>query len=429
MSVADPRPAFGTGEPAPEAFEGHELDSPEYRRISIALFLAGVATFALLYSTQPLLPMLSTHFGVSAANSALSVSAATMGLGASLLAVGPVSEVAGRTRLMIASLFASPVVGLIIALAPSWPALIALRVLQGVVLAGLPAVAMAYLAEELSRASQARAAGLYVGGTALGGMAGRLITGAIADVGGWRWALGGIAAVGIACAAAVALLLPRSRGFHPAPRSLRHLAHQTKAILTEPALVALFVIAGTSMGAFVGVFNAMAFRLEAAPYSLSVGVAGLVFVVYALGSISSAQAGRLAGRHGQRAVEPIAALIMLAGVLVTLATPLPLVMAGLAVMTVGFFAVHGVASGWVAARATLGVGAAGQASSAYLFWYYLGSSLFGSLAGTAWAANGWPAVVALAAGLVSVTLAASLWLRRVPRLTPPHRPDPQVAGH
>ena len=73
-----------------------------------------------------------------------------------------------------------------------------------------------------------------------------------------------------------------------------------------------------------------------------------------------------------------------------------MLVAGLALLTAGFFAVHGVASGWVPARAHAGGVATGQAASLYLFTYYLGSSVFGSLAGPAWTRAAWPGVVALA---------------------------------
>ncbi|WP_168583142.1 MFS transporter [Gephyromycinifex aptenodytis] len=411
-----------------DGFEGHRLGSPEYRRITIALFLAGLATFALLYTTQPLLPMLADHFDVSPAHSAWTVSASTLGLGLALLIAGPASEVLGRTPLMHASLFASAVVALACGFVDSWPLLLALRGLEGVVLAGLPAVAMAYLSEEVHSEATSRVAGLYIGGTALGGMTGRLLTGALAEVWGWRAALIGMGVLGVACAIAVALLLPRSRRFCPAPASLSHVVRSTRAILTDPALVCLFGIAGTAMGAFVGVFNAVGFRLESAPYSLSVGVAGLIFLTYSLGSLSSTMAGRAAGRWGQRAVTPVASLVMLAGVLLSLAQPLAVVVLALAVMTSGFFAVHGVASGWVASRAALGPGATGQASSLYLFVYYLGSSVFGALAGEAWSRGGWPVVVAVCGGLVGITLVLALVLRHIPSLAEPHRRDRDVVG-
>jgi MFS transporter, YNFM family, putative membrane transport protein len=132
-------------------------------------------------------------------------------------------------------------------------------------------------------------------------------------------------------------------------------------------------------------------------------------------------AGRLADRFSRRAVAPVGCVIVTVGLLLTLSGSLPVVVLGLAVMTAGFFAVHGVASGWVATRAHAGGVAAGQAASLYLFAYYLGSSTFGSLTGHAWAVGAWPAVVLLASALVLLSGLFALWLRRTPSLDPMRR--------
>ena len=155
---------------------------------------------------------------MSAAQSTLSLSLATAGLGAALLVAGPASEVLGRTGLIRLSLIASAVVALACAAAPGWDWLLILRLAQGITLAGLPAAATAYLREELHPDTYARAAGLYIGGTALGGMAGRLLTGAVAGAAGWRWALAAVALLGLICAGIVALTLPPSRNFSPRAR-------------------------------------------------------------------------------------------------------------------------------------------------------------------------------------------------------------------
>ncbi|HEY9338404.1 MAG TPA: MFS transporter [Kribbella sp.] len=389
---------------------GYLPGDPEYRKLSVALFAAGLATFALLYSTQPLLPELVDAFHVSPSQSAFSVSFATFGLGLALLIAGPASEVLGRTNLMRWSVAATSVFALLSALAPTWHLLLALRGLQGIAMAGLPAVAMAYLREEVHQDSHARASGLYIAGTAVGGMAGRLIAGGLSDLGGWRFATGGIALVGVLCAGVVWLLLPASRNFHPTAAR----PHDLFRVLRDPALLALYGIAATAVGAFVAVYNGAVFRLSGSPYELSAGAAGLVFCVYLLGSAGSATAGTLADRYGRRKVVPVGCLITLAGVAITLAAPLPLIILGLAVMTAGFFAVHGVASGWVPARAhASGVGT-GQASSMYLFAFYLGSSVFGGLAGTAWSHAGWTGVAGEAGALFLVTLILAVLLRNVP---------------
>jgi YNFM family putative membrane transporter len=400
------------------AHDGYRVGEAGYRRITVALFAAGVATFALIYSTQALLPEFTRAFSVSAAQSTLSVSLTTIGLGVTLLIAGPLSEVVGRTRLIHFSLVASAVVAVAIALAPTWEVLLGLRLLQGITLAGLPAVATAYLREELHASTHARAAGLYIGGTAIGGMTGRLVTGPITEVADWRWAMAGIAAVGLVCAVVVRLLLPASRNFVPAPARIGSLAAMTKRALGDRALLALYAIGACSVGAFVAVYNSLGFRLTSAPFDLGLGAAGLVFLVYPIGTVGSIVAGRLADRYSRRAVVPVGCLIAVSGALVTLSGSLPVVVLGLAVMTAGFFAVHGVASGWVPTRAHAGGVASGQAASLYLFAYYLGSSVFGSLTGRAWTVGAWPGVVVLAAALFLVSGLLALWLRRTPSLDP-----------
>ncbi|WP_328470962.1 MFS transporter [Actinoplanes sp. NBC_00393] len=390
---------------------GYRVGEPGYRRVSLALFAAGVATFALLYSTQPLLPELSAAFGVTPAESAWSLSLTTIGLGVALLITGPLSEKVGRTRLIHLSLTLSAVVGLACAVTPDWHLLLGLRLLQGVTLAGLPAVATAYLREELHSDTHARAAGLYIGGTALGGMVGRLVAGVFGEAYGWRVALAVVATIGLLCAAAVAGLLPASRNFVARPT-----AAMTRRAFTDPALLGLYAIGACAMGAFVAVYNAMGFRLTSEPFALGVGAAGAVFLVYPVGTLSSTVAGRLADRYGRRAVMPFGCLLTAAGLLLTLPDHLPVVVFGLAVMTAGFFCVHGVASGWVPVRAHAGGVPPGQAASLYLFAYYAGSSVFGSLAGTAWSAGGWPGVVLLASIFVAAGGGLALGLRRVPVL-------------
>jgi MFS transporter, YNFM family, putative membrane transport protein len=164
------------------------------------------------------------------------------------------------------------------------------------------------------------------------------------------------------------------------------------------------------------VFNGIGFRLEGAPFHLGLGAASLVFLVYPLGSVSSALAGRAADAVGRRAVLPIGAAVAVLGVALTLPAHLTTVVLGLALLVIGFFAVHGTASGWVPARAHAGAVSTGQAASLYLFTYYLGSSVFGSLGGTAWAHLSWAGVVGLAAVLLVVSGLLGLSLRRTPIL-------------
>lgn len=404
-------PARTVASAPPVLDRGYLPGSPGYRRVVIALFAAGLATFELLYSTQAILPELATSFGVSSTQTTLTLSLATLSLGVALLVVGPLSDVIGRTRLIHLSMTLSVVCAVGCALAPTWTTLLVLRCLMGVALAGLPAVATAYLREELHASTQARAAGLYIGGTALGGMAGRLVTGYTAELAGWRWSLAAAALLALACALVVRRLLPDSRHFSPAPAGLRTMLAMARRAVADRALVGLYVIGGCSVGALVAMLNVVGFRLEGPPFGLGLGAASLVFLVYPLGTVSAAAFGRLADRIGRRPVLPIGAVVAVAGAVLTLSSSLPVLVAGLSLLVVGFFAVHGVASGWVPARAHAGGVSAGQAASLYTFTYYLGSSVFGSLGAQAWTGVGWSGVVAVTVTLLVVTCALALRLR------------------
>jgi YNFM family putative membrane transporter len=394
----------------------HRAGEPGFRRAAVALFAAGLATFALLFSPQALLPLLSDEFGVTPAASALVLAVTTAALGLSLVPAGWVADAYGRTRVMSWSLLLSALLGLACALAPSFEALLLLRALQGIALAGLPAVAMAYLAEEIHGSSLGLSIGLYIGGNAIGGMLGRLLTGIVADHGGWRLALAGVGGLALVCALTSIRLLPASVHFRPRAFEPGRLVRGMRVHLTEPGLLRLDAVGALLMATFAAVYNGLTFRLEDAPYSLSHAAVAAIFLVYPIGSFSSAWAGRLADRVGRRPVLPMAIALAGVGLALTGAHSLPLIVLGVATLTAGFFAGHSVASSWVGRRGSNHPGSAAQASALYLLAYYGGSSLGGIAAGAAWSGGQWTAVMTVGGTLLTCALFMSLWLRRTPPL-------------
>jgi predicted MFS family arabinose efflux permease len=379
------------------------------RRVRLGLFAAGLATFALLYVPQPLLPALSLAFGASPAAASLAMSAGTLALAVAIIPVSSLSEVRGRRAVMTVSVIAAAVLGLVAPLSPSLPVLIGIRVLEGFALAGVPATAMAYLAEEVDPGDLGRAMGLYIAGNAIGGLSGRVVAGVLAEHGGWRVAAAGVAAFALACAVAFALLLPRSRFFTPSPPRLRALGATLARNLADTGLLRLYLIGFALMGAFVTVYNYLTFRLSGPPFGLPASVIGALFTVYLAGTWSSARAGRLADRAGRRVVLAAGVAVAVAGVALTLPASLACVVAGLVVLTAGFFAAHSVASGWVGGLAPV---APAQASALYLCLYYVGSSVAGSAGGILYARGGWPLTAAFAAALLAIALASAASLRR-----------------
>jgi len=384
-----------------------------YLKANLALLLAGFATFSLLYCVQPLLPMFSRDFGVSPAASSLSLSLTTGFLAISIFICGLMSDGLNRKSLMTASLFASACLNLIAALLPGWQQLLLVRALEGVALGGLPAVAMAYVAEEVHPNGLGLAMGLYVSGTAFGGMAGRMISGMLADIYSWHVAVGVIGVLGVLTSVAFCWLLPPSRRFTPTRGvGLGHSAQALADLLAQPGLPILFTMGFMLMGGFVTVYNYIGYRLVAAPYNLSQTVIGMIFVVYLVGMVASAWCGRMADHYGRARILIAGLCLMAAGVALTLATSLLCVIAGIVLLTFGFFAGHSVSSAWVGRLAKR---SKGLASSLYLLAYYAGSSVIGSLGGHFLAQYGWPGVVGLVGGLLLVGLGLALRLARLSR--------------
>ena len=393
-------------------------------RVSSALFIGGLATFAVLYCVQPLMPDFARNFSLTPAAASLSLSVSTGVLAFAMFAAGALSDAYGRKRVMAVSLLAAAVATLAAALAPNWPALIVARALAGLALSGVPAVAMAYLAEEMDRSAVGVAMGLYIAGTTIGGMGGRLLTAAIAEFAGWRWAVGAIGAFAVVSAVAFAFALPRER--RSAPRAeLVAIGPALRMHLADPGLRLLFALGFLVMGAFVATYNYIGFRLAAPPFSLSQTAIGFVFVIYLLGTVASAVAGDLSGRFGRRRVILPSVALMPLGVAATLSPELWATLLGVALVTVGFFAGHSIASSWIGLRAET---ARAQASALYLFFYYAGSSLAGWSGGWALAAAGWPGVAAFVGALTLLACAVALRLTRVP--PPAHllAPEPIPPG-
>jgi len=399
--------------------------TPAFLRANIAFFLSAFAIFASLYSVQPLLPIFAAEFGLDAGAASLALSATTAMLAIALLFASWVADRLGRKTLMVWAILLTAALGLLLPFAPNWWSLISIRTLMGLTLSGLPAVAMVYLAEEMDPDALGFSMGLYIGGTAIGGMAGRLLSGVLADWIGWRPALLVLGVVIAAAAIAVVLLLPTPHNSARSRLGLRDLARLVRLQFNDAGLPWLFASAFLLMGSFVTLYNYAGFRLALPPFDLSHSAISAIFVVYLLGSLSSAWAGGLAQRLGRRRVYWIMVLTMTLGVVLTLIPSTPAIIAGLAIATTGYFAAHGIASAWVARRALVG---RAQASAIYLFAYYLGSSILGTLGGYAWVAWGWNGVMLVSGGAAIAAMLVALRLMALPVLPVPERPAEPPAG-
>lgn len=362
----------------------------DYFRATLALFCLGIATFAQLYTVQPLLVTIGTEFGVGAATTSWLMSASTAGIALAVLPIGSLSGRWGRRRTMLGGLALATIAGIALVFSHSFAMLIVLRTLQGAALSTVLVSAMAWVIAQTHPFAVTRLGGLYIAGTTVGGMTGRLVAGFAAEFGDWR--TGVIAATIMAAAAGglAHLLLPGGEVYEGAPKDTDGMDDYRRV------RIAMYLIGGLGMAVFVGVFNVMGYRLHGPPFRVGTAITSTLFLTYLAGTATSAVAGRIAGRIGMKNALIAGLALSLLGVALTALNSIIVLFVGLLVLCAGFFLAHALASA-TAARYSPRPAAA---SSRYSLCYYAGSSLGGVLLGYAWELAGWTGTVIAAATMV-----------------------------
>ncbi|MFJ7366415.1 MFS transporter [Peribacillus frigoritolerans] len=383
-----------------------------FRKTILALFLGSFVTFADLYSTQPVIPVFAKQFGVSPAMASLTLSFATGTLALCLLLVSFFSENIDRKKIMGTALTLSALLSICVSfIQDDLYILIAIRAIQGAVLAGFPAIAMAYINEEFHPKSLGYVMGIYVSGSSIGGLAGRLIVGVLTDHFSWNIAIGSLGALSLIISLAFWWMLPPSQHAVRVRVSLSRIKTSLINNLRNNRLVLLFGMAFLLMGSFVTVYNFVGIPLMGPPYHLSQTLIGFIFIIYLVGTFSSTWMGKLADQYSRRGVLLIGIAIMLMGALLTLLDPLLLKIMGLALFTFGFFGAHSIASSWVGSLADKSEKA--QASALYLLFYYAGSSIVGASGGLFLMKFGWGGVISAVSILILFAAACALMVEKV----------------
>ena len=375
----------------------------------IAVGLAGYCAFINLYSPQAILPLLSQEFAATAAGISTIMTVSTLAVAVTAPFTGTVADVLGRKRVIIAALAVLAVPTLMAALAPSLSELIFWRFVQGLVLPPIFAVTIAYIGEEWPAHEATAAVGAYTSGASLGGFSGRFFTGILADFIGWRHAFMVLALVTVAGAIAVAVLLPRERKFVRSEGLLAS-GKQMLGHFRNPQLLATYAVGFGVLFNFIAVFTYISFRLADAPYNLSPGYLGAIFIVYLVGSALAPLAGWLVGRFGRRHFMIGTVVTWAVGTALTLAGPLWVILLGLTLCAGCGMLCQAISTGYVTITAKAG---RSSAVGLYVTSFYLGGSFGAALGGIAWTWGGWPACVAMIVAMQAImaTIIATAWTR------------------
>ncbi|EOD5329940.1 MFS transporter [Vibrio parahaemolyticus] len=384
--------------------------TPEYKRITLSLALGSFLVFSNLYLLQPMLPTFATLFSISETQVNWLFAASTLALSFSLVPMAVLSESIGRKPVMMVGLFSIPAISALMLLGDSFIFLVACRALIGIALAAFAAVAVAYMAEELDKHAFSMAIGTYIAANSLGGIAGRISGGLLADNFSVDVAIEVMMVVTLIGVICVHYLLPKQRNFTPSSSSLRH---QNRAIIghfRNQRVWFAMLIGGLNFALFVNLYSVMGFRLVSAPHNVPVGLASLIFICYLGGTFSSRCAGHWSKRYSSILGMFLGAVVSMAGMWIAAFESLAAMLIGLLLISFGAFFTHTLAYGWVGQNATQ---AKATATALYLVHYYVGGSLGGFLLIYCWQHGGWSTVLLGGSVLYAVMFAAIAYLKHI----------------
>jgi predicted MFS family arabinose efflux permease len=404
-SVPPASPAVSQGQVRPAALA---------RPLVLLFAIAAGISVANVYYAQPLLDALAADFGIATASAGVVVTATQAGSTLALLLLVPLGDLLPRRALMLWQAAALALFLLALAASASvW------TLLAGMLAAGMLGTAMtqgliSYAAALSAPSQRGSVLGTVQSGVVIGLLLARVVSGALADLGGWRLVYVCSAALIALLGAALARTLPPS----PAPAAvggyLRLLGSMGGLLRHDRALQLRGVLA-LLMFAVLNIFwSALVLPLSAPPHSLSHGAIGAFGLVGVIGVLGGARAGSWADRGLAQHATGAALLLLVAAwwPLSFTDTSLWTLAGGILVLDIGAQMIH-------VANQSLILRTRPEAHSrmigCYMMFYAVGSGA-GALAGThMYAYAGWNGVCLLGA---AVSLAALCWWAATLKLMP-----------
>ena len=369
--------------------KGIFMDETKGAAMSIAL--AGVTAFAAQHCLQPVISAIAQTFSLGPAQASLVVSAGMIGMALMALLLALSMRYIPRKRSIVGALLVAGLASIAMGLNKYFAVLIGLRLLQGAILGLVPVLVLAYIQECFPPTSKSRLVSLYVGGTTIGGVIGRFLASYLTDLFTWQLASIFLGALYIFFGMCIQFTMPdefksEAKAVTAAVDFEHFLSKEYRKVLY------LAAIAFCSLGSFAAIYNYISYVLLAPPYNFSHTMMGMLFFVQLFGTVGSILAGRLNSYMPPAKIISMGILAMLLGSLLTLGHAASSKAMGIALVTFGLFSVHTIASSWCG---TICPGHKESAVGMYMFAYYCGGSLLGTLAGIMFKHWHWYGVVSM----------------------------------
>lgn len=365
-----------------------------YWRIVMGLGIASFFVFATMYFIQPILPVLVEQYEITISYASLAMSIHTLGLICGLIIIGFLSDRKGRRSFVLSSVLLAAVLLFLMVYIPHFSLIVVIRFIQGFILAGVLAVALAYMSEEIETRYFGFAASLYVSFNGFGGMVGRFVSGYLVETYSYAATLYILGASGLITFFIVLFLLPKSNHFFESKRRFMEDLRGFTYHLSDRRMLLMFGLGMVLQISFAGMWTFLPFHLIKDPFHLSLQQIAYFYLAYSFGMIIAPIAGWLARTYSMRTLRIIGVVTLTTGMFITLGKGLAYIIVGLAFICIGFFTSHSLASASVSNQAKA---FKGSASSLYLVSYYLGVAIGTTCLAPVWDMFEWKGIITITA--------------------------------
>ena len=372
----------------------------------LIIYTCTILTLCTLYAVQPIQPLFEKEFNLSRFEAVIFTTAIMLPLGFAPIVYGYVLETFSPKRFLRKAVLWLGILELLFAISDTYGLLLGIRALQGVLIPAVLTSLMSYISFVSSKEKVQQAIGYYIGATILGGFLGRLLSGILSDMFGWRLFF---------VVLGVALVLMYG--------CLHYLSEEVKVdfvkpkwaqimdVLKEKSFFNIYMMMFFIFFVFQALLNFLPFQLKTLSSTMGYSKVGMIYAGYIIGFIISIRVLWLIRFIGSE-TKTIALGIIIYGVglHVFYMDSYWMMFGGMFIVCAGFFIIHSVASGLIS---KLAHDKRAISNGLYLSFYYAGGTIGTFAPGVFYEYLGWKAFLLL---LIAVVVSTFLFVNQLHKI-------------
>ncbi|MEF3254818.1 MAG: MFS transporter [Deferribacterales bacterium] len=369
------------------------------------IIYTAVLTFSVLYSPQPLLPILMKAFSVDKSSAALVTTVTLFPLGIAPILYGYILEKYTAKKVLTFTLVVLTSLELVIYFIDSFFLLILIRLMQGFMIPGILTSLMTYISFTVNDALVQKVMSYYIAATILGGFLGRFFSGLISKVIGWRYSF-----LILGVSLAISLFLIKDLQDYKIQRKEKLSLKNTLSILKIPQYLSIYITIFCIFFVFASMLNFLPFRLKEISDTVSEFMIGLSYSGYIMGIIVSLTSIKLIKIFkSEKIVMFLGMLFYIFSLTIFYFRSIPMIFIAMFIFCAGMFTVHSVASGYLnrIAKSEKGV-----VNGLYVSFYYTGGTLGTFLPGYIYKNYGWSYFIVTLAIMIFLAMFSILTLKQ-----------------